>query len=1079
VGDPEREDRASQPTRPGGKGSSESATVVDRVSGARLPQATDVTFDPPADRFEERGELGRGGMGVVVEAYDRALGRPVAVKYMLSSSDVDRARFAREAQITARLEHPGIVPIHDAGRSPDGTPYYVMRRIDGEPLDKLVAGKSFSERITCVPNVLAACDAAAFAHARRVIHRDIKPSNILIGPFGETLLIDWGLARTIGDAPDVVDQPVSDPALTRVGVVAGTPGFMAPEQARGEKLDPRADVFALGATLFFVLAGDIAYSVDRPTEMVNHVGADRPPDWRRLPEETPRDLRAIVEKAMATRPADRYADAGELAADLRRFVTGHLVGAYRYGRIVRMRRFVRRHKAAVTVGLIALVVISLVAMLSLRRVLAERDDAKHAREIAEAQKREATATSDRMLVQSALHLVDADPAAALAWLRKLAPGSTQWARAASVAAAAAAQGVPFGFRVERETAVIDFSPDSRHLLAKGYRGGRILVFDVVARERRAEISADLLMVRWIDERWMVGAFTKDLRQAALIDSTTGAIRRIALPAKYAGLTTDRRSHAWLRLVDGSVFALDPTTQALPATPLLTDVIDMQPLGENRAVVARSSGLEVWTPARTFEVPGTRGRELRSMLAGANRVAVHLGKELCVWQLVEPPVLQICIPNELDAPLSITERAVFLYGPDGVSTLHTKRSTILPGGAVVSATPTGIAIGTSTGKLILNDSHGGLTIGMAGHVPQRFAQSDDERFLAAATNTGELLLWDLPSFRPVELEVEHGEQLFAITRNALWTLDISGATYRYARSGGERQLVFEGGVTTAEISADERWLLIYDEMTRTTTFHDLHRHATFPLGPGGVGTFNNERPIALAADGMLSQLQTDGTTTRLGSFGFAATSVSAARGHAVAAGERHLCRMKLSDASVACTDLSEPVVDHAVTAAGIVWVLAGTRLWRWDGVTAPVELPTTDPVRRLFWTGDTVVAQASASVIVLTERVPRFVPIAAMRQLGPATSDRLLGMTPHDQMAAIDLTTAISYVLPIPLGWRNGTAATDGQTVAGMISRTERGAMRTFAMLWDFRVPSEPAALRRWLETATNASLGPADVLTWP
>lgn len=158
-------------------------------------------FDPPAERFDTVGEIGRGGMGRVDNAHDRALDRPVAIKHLLSTSPVDLARFEREARITARLEHPGIVPIHDAGRTAEGTPYYVMRRVDGQPLDQRVT-RVLAERLALIPNVLAACDAVAFAHSRRVIHRDIKPTNILVGPFGETLVIDWGLARQIDETDD-------------------------------------------------------------------------------------------------------------------------------------------------------------------------------------------------------------------------------------------------------------------------------------------------------------------------------------------------------------------------------------------------------------------------------------------------------------------------------------------------------------------------------------------------------------------------------------------------------------------------------------------------------------------------------------------------------------------------------------------------------------------------------------------------------------------------------------------------------------------------------------------------------------
>ncbi|HSD90130.1 MAG TPA: serine/threonine-protein kinase, partial [Kofleriaceae bacterium] len=212
------------------------APTVDIVrGGAKITESSTSAsaFDPPGERFEPRGELGRGGMGRVDEAFDRALGREVAIKHMLSHSDVDLARFEREARITARLEHPGIVPIHDAGRSADGTPYYVMRRVDGQPLSELVDGKPLADRLRLVPNILAACDATGFAHARGIVHRDIKPTNILIGPFGETLLIDWGLAREVESREAAApSQPPSDPSLTRAGTVAGTPGFMSPEQAR-------------------------------------------------------------------------------------------------------------------------------------------------------------------------------------------------------------------------------------------------------------------------------------------------------------------------------------------------------------------------------------------------------------------------------------------------------------------------------------------------------------------------------------------------------------------------------------------------------------------------------------------------------------------------------------------------------------------------------------------------------------------------------------------------------------------------------------------------------------------------------
>src|SRR6185503_19411693 len=170
------------------------------------------------------------------------------------------------------------------------------------------------------------------------------------------------------DKPDAVVIP-SDPELTRAGTVAGTPGFMSPEQARGEPVDARADVFALGATLFYMLAGKLPWASSSATEMVNAVGAGRSPSWSLFPTEVPVDLRAVLEKAMAADVNVRYADAGALAADLRRFITGHLVGAYEYGRIARFTRFVRRHRAAAAVALVSIVIVAVVAAISVRRVI--------------------------------------------------------------------------------------------------------------------------------------------------------------------------------------------------------------------------------------------------------------------------------------------------------------------------------------------------------------------------------------------------------------------------------------------------------------------------------------------------------------------------------------------------------------------------------------------------------------------------------------------------------------------------------------------------------------------------------------
>src|SRR5207248_7961699 len=198
-------------------------------------------------RYEIGEQIGEGGMGAVYLAHDRELNRDVALKVLRAPipTDDERMRILREARILASLEHPGIVPVHDVGALPDGRLFYVMKRVRGERLDDFARNeRSRSELLRLF---LQVCDAVAFAHAAGVIHRDLKPQNIMLGAFGEVLVLDWGLAKQIGEQTPA--QPMQDsageiPADTGHGTVLGTPGFMAPEQARGDValIDERSDV---------------------------------------------------------------------------------------------------------------------------------------------------------------------------------------------------------------------------------------------------------------------------------------------------------------------------------------------------------------------------------------------------------------------------------------------------------------------------------------------------------------------------------------------------------------------------------------------------------------------------------------------------------------------------------------------------------------------------------------------------------------------------------------------------------------------------------------------------------------------
>jgi serine/threonine protein kinase len=319
----------------------------------RLREEADLP-DLGSSKYMVLHKLGSGGMGAVYLAQDVDLGRKVAVKVMNISDSTGSlaSRMMREARIVALLEHPSIVPIHDVGVLEDGRVYYAMKLVQGKRLDEFVAcADSPTDLLRIFQKV---CEAVAFAHARGVIHRDLKPENIMVGPFGEVLVMDWGVAKVLGegplDSPDRLkshglEPPVIDDADfvttlplsssresgdTRSGMVIGTPAYMAPEQAMGktELLDQRSDVYALGAVLFFLLAGRAPFESTTKTTALEETTqrALRP---RQMNSRIPRAIEAVCLKAMSERREDRYEGAEEVAGDVVRFLDGQPVSAYR------------------------------------------------------------------------------------------------------------------------------------------------------------------------------------------------------------------------------------------------------------------------------------------------------------------------------------------------------------------------------------------------------------------------------------------------------------------------------------------------------------------------------------------------------------------------------------------------------------------------------------------------------------------------------------------------------------------------------------------------------------------------------
>jgi serine/threonine protein kinase len=296
---------------------------VTRLDDEAVSRLRAVVREPDLSQTKYRlaGVAGTGGMGTVYVVEDVELKRRVALKVLDVPDAGIEARLRREAQVLARLEHPGIVPVHDAGALSDGRAFYTMKWVQGDRLDRRLSQPvPLAERLRLF---LRVAEAIAFAHARGVLHRDLKPENVMVGAFGEVLVLDWGLAKVLADTGDLVPA-----RRTGESAVLGTPGFMSPEQSGGESatVDARTDVYSLGAMLQWM--------------------ADK---------DSSRPLQAISRKAMAARREDRYPDVVSLAADVARFLDGEAVSADAESVLRRVARVAKRHRVAVGIVLAYLV----------------------------------------------------------------------------------------------------------------------------------------------------------------------------------------------------------------------------------------------------------------------------------------------------------------------------------------------------------------------------------------------------------------------------------------------------------------------------------------------------------------------------------------------------------------------------------------------------------------------------------------------------------------------------------------------------------------------------------------------------
>ncbi len=397
-----------------------------RTEAATLAPASNSTemLPPPTNgRFELLEPRARGGLGEVYLAHDRELNREVAVKRLQerhAGSADSRIRFLVEGEITGRLEHPGIVPVYGMGMSEDGRPYYAMRFIKGRTLRDAIArlhsGDLMSENERrlelrhLLSRFIAVCNAVEYAHSRGVIHRDLKPGNIMLGRYGETLVVDWGLAKasqlseemipsaTTDAEPTLVPSSLSGSSETLPGSAIGTPGYLSPEQAKGltEAIGPASDIYSLGVTLYVLLTGREPFGGSDVGKALAKVqsGDFVPP--RQAYSAVPAALNAVCLKAMSLAPEDRYPSCAALARDIERWLDDEPVGALREPLAARTFRWIRRHRvlAAASGVLAAAAFVAAVAGTVLlgranTRIRAAADEADRERIAAEARRTEA------------------------------------------------------------------------------------------------------------------------------------------------------------------------------------------------------------------------------------------------------------------------------------------------------------------------------------------------------------------------------------------------------------------------------------------------------------------------------------------------------------------------------------------------------------------------------------------------------------------------------------------------------------------------------------------------------------------
>lgn len=772
-------------------------------------------------RYETIREFAKGGMGQITLVHDTHLGRDIALKQLLQRNILPEtrpgapttailtipiiARFLQEARITGQLEHPSIIPVYELGYRNDGSLYYTMKLIRGQSMHEFLKDcKDIRDRLKLLPHFLDLCHALSYAHSRGVIHRDLKPMNIMIGEFGETVLIDWGIAKVQGQE-DIHERGLRETvqamrvssaeatAKTMYGQTIGSPYFMPAEQAMGrtDLIDERSDIYSLGAVLYVILTGQMPYAGNNVREFMGKVGQVEPKPVRTVEPLAPAELAAVVKKCMALVPENRYQSARELTTEIEKYLSGGMISAYDYNMIEIARRYYKKHKtrintlAAAAVVLLAVSVYSYLSIVEQKNIAlaneqeAIRQEGIAKEEEAKAKLSEEKAVAERNRAQQELYyanianakfnineqqmakarelLASCEPAALRQW---------EWGHLAAMTHADL-------LTVERAGRFSDVTADGSGLVTGTVRG-TVTLHDINTGEvqhefiRRAGFnyavagSADMSRIAVIEDNgvhvWDI-ASKEEIFQAPMPEKklTKYFMAFSAHGNTIAALGGDNVLRVWDVDSGSEVLAIE----------------DCQPNGFN--VFLSPEGTRVLVARQVF---GENGFE-RQFEVFAIPSGESIGHEVFPADSVDSVHAAAFSPN--DAWLAVgTDNELQIWKLDGFE----KRSTI-PGQRFghpdeITFSPNGsyVAAGTKDGNLLIHDVSAGKTFTVGGtQAHEDFVRS--VRFTHGGTRLGSVAddrtvrLWSVPNLRPLRTYKGHD--------NSIYTLGFSQDDTRMASS----------------------------------------------------------------------------------------------------------------------------------------------------------------------------------------------------------------------------------------------------------------------------------------------------------